>query len=571
MALTQRRLLPRPEYDSFGRVTNFHYDENNRLVLGRDPHPRRAFWNYGEPIGPPHRYFKQLEYQPLDGTKPKLLLAMEGAILDCGQDIQQVFNQLGPSLKVWMIVKVHYEPVNPEDENHKGFDAYLRTRNTMISKLDGTINGWENPYEVTFRLLSDRVLQHNANFIKEKSGLQLSNIYQLILKFATFQPLEGGAWKQLPKYLAKKQAVINIKNKDERCFGYALLYFMDPPKVSNRYSSRPTLYTPEMFLRNNLHELPYPISPRDVHLYENKLQINISIVSFSDDEGRKLFPMYSSKTYYSREADLLYWNEHYAPIVNLSKLLYGVTKGKYRKYFCNRCWYYAKTKRLLELHKKLCTRQDFISTLHLLPAPDSEESFLEFKEFRKTSNAPFVIYADFESILESIDSQNKRTHYVQHHKVCAAAAILCSYIAEMDNQVMMFCGPDALADFLNQLIKWETKCIEYLQQNIPMKPLSRKEQIEYNGATSCYLCRQLFQENDPKGYKVRDHDHITGNFIGAAHRQCNIERPVNYLIPVFFHNFRGYDGHLIVHQFRFHRDRQIKVIGQNMENYLQIQ
>ena len=71
--------------------------------------------------------------------------------------------------------------------------------------------------------------------------------------------------------------------------------------------------------------------------------------------------------------------------------------------------------------------------------------------------------------------------------------------------------------------------------------------------------------------KVRDHDHITGYYLGAAHRQCNIERPVKYLIPVFFHNFRGYDSHLIVHQFRFHKNREIKVIGQNMEKYLQIQ
>ena len=46
---------------------------------------------------------------------------------------------------------------------------------------------------------------------------------------------------------------------------------------------------------------------------------------------------------------------------------------------------------------------------------------------------------------------------------------------------------------------------------------------------------------------------------------------MKYLIPVFFHNFRGYDGHLIFHQFRFHRDREIKVNGQNMEKYLQIQ
>ena len=212
-----------------------------------------------------------------------------------------------------------------------------------------------------------------------------------------------------------------------------------------------------------------------------------------------------------------------------------------------------------------------MSVVHVLPRQNSEESHIKFREFSNTSRAPFVIYADFESILEPMDKQNKRTHYGQLHKVCAAAAILCSYIPEMNNKVMIYSGPNALEEFLNKLIQWEHECIDYLKQHIPMKPLNAIEERDYVRAINCYLCRNTFLgDDDPRGYKVRDHDHITGNFLGAAHRQCNIERPVKYLIPVFFHNFPGYDSHLIVHQFRFHKARAIKVIGQNMEKYLQI-
>ena len=41
-------------------------------------------------------------------------------------------------------------------------------------------------------------------------------------------------------------------------------------------------------------------------------------------------------------------------------------------------------------------------------------------------------------------------------------------------------------------------------------------------------------------------------------------------MPVFFHNLRGYDGHLIVQEIAMYRDRAIKPIGQNMERYLEI-
>ena len=70
---------------------------------------------------------------------------------------------------------------------------------------------------------------------------------------------------------------------------------------------------------------------------------------------------------------------------------------------------------------------------------------------------------------------------------------------------------------------------------------------------------------------MRDHDHVTGWFIAAAHLQCNLQRSANYQMPVLFHNFRRYDSHLIVHEFLNIQDRKLKVIGQNMEKYFQLQ
>ena len=98
-----------------------------------------------------------------------------------------------------------------------------------------------------------------------------------------------------------------------------------------------------------------------------------------------------------------------------------------------------------------------------------------------------------------------------------------------------------------------------------------RQQAKFDNATRCYFCRHEFTKHEQKGPKVRDHDHITGDFLGAAHRQCNLERAVSFQIPVFLHNFRGYDAHLIVHEFGKRSDREIKVIRQNMEKYLQVQ
>ena len=111
-------------------------------------------------------------------------------------------------------------------------------------------------------------------------------------------------------------------------------------------------------------------------------------------------------------------------------------------------------------------------------------------------------------------------------------------------------GANALAEFLDALIVWEAEIIAILRTNRAMKRLTARQQEEYDNAARCYIYRHEFVENEAKGFKVRDHDHITGWFIGASHRQCNLERPVSFKIPVFFHNFRGYDAHFIVHEFK---------------------
>lgn len=47
---------------------------------------------------------------------------------------------------------------------------------------------------------------------------------------------------------------------------------------------------------------------------------------------------------------------------------------------------------------------------------------------------------------------------------------------------------------------------------------------------------------------VRDHCHITGIFRGAAHQKCNLNYRMDsrcWRLPIFFHNLRGYTGHLL--------------------------
>ena len=84
-----------------------------------------------------------------------------------------------------------------------------------------------------------------------------------------------------------------------------------------------------------------------------------------------------------------------------------------------------------------------------------------------------------------------------------------------------------------------------MRKNEKMK-LSKADQLDFANATCCSLCNESFDEDVKALCKVRDHDHRTGKYRGAAHASCNINYFCNRYLPIVFHNLKGYDAHLIV-------------------------
>ena len=160
-----------------------------------------------------------------------------------------------------------------------------------------------------------------------------------------------------------------------------------------------------------------------------------------------------------------------------------------------RCLGHFSLKVILARHKKLCTRDDFRSVLHVLPVPGSKQAQIKFKKYKYCTKAPFIIYANFESIIEPSDLQVKRTTYTQQHKLCAGAAILISSCYNFDQRTVMIVGENTLAEFLDSGIVREADIVAILQTNLAMKRLSARQQEEYYNATRCYICRHEFVEN----------------------------------------------------------------------------
>ena len=61
-----------------------------------------------------------------------------------------------------------------------------------------------------------------AQFLMKESGGKFEAVQKLDINTDQYEPLKGSSYIPLPKYLADKKAIINLKNEDNQCFKWCL-------------------------------------------------------------------------------------------------------------------------------------------------------------------------------------------------------------------------------------------------------------------------------------------------------------------------------------------------------------
>jgi len=68
------------------------------------------------------------------------------------------------------------------------------------------------------------------DFNARGSNFVLDAITSFVLVITQYRPLSGSTYVPTPSSIAKKKAVINVKNADNRCFEWAILSCLYPVK-----------------------------------------------------------------------------------------------------------------------------------------------------------------------------------------------------------------------------------------------------------------------------------------------------------------------------------------------------
>ena len=176
---------------------------------------------------------------------------------------------------------------------------------------------------------------------------------------------------------------------------------------------------------------------------------------------------------------------------------------------------------------------------------------------------PYVIYADFESIIKPKTTQaGDKSEITSEQEACGFGYQVVRYDDKADLPVI-YRGEDA-----NHL---ECEVSKINNTFAHLKPLIMTEQNnkDHENTTQCWICEQEIG-NNKNNPNVRDHCHFTGKYRGAAHKSCNLKleiKPGKTKISVVFHNLKGYDSHLIMQKIHTAKGN-ITYIANNAEKYI---
>jgi len=154
------------------------------------------------------------------------------------------------------------------------------------------------------------------------SGWTFHSIVALDIHTIGYEPLNGSSWAPLPKFIASKKAIVNMKNADNQCFKRCIARALNPAKRGiEKKTDRITKHLRKQAESLNSKGIEFPMSLQAIDKFE-RLNPDISVNVFGFDNISKVYPLRISKFERQKEIDLmLLENKHYCLVKNLSRLM----------------------------------------------------------------------------------------------------------------------------------------------------------------------------------------------------------------------------------------------------------
>lgn len=289
-----------------------------------------------------------------------------------------------------------------------------------------------------------------------------------------------------------------MNNEDEECFKWCVTRALNPVAQN---AERVTKVLREQAKKLDWDGLKFPLNVKDIHRFEI-LNPGLAVNVYIYEGGLKPLRVSNVESNKSRIHLLLICageKKHYCLIKNLSRLVSReVSNHKNKKFICERCLNYFTTQKVLHTHSELC--RDHEAVREKLP---KDQTFLSFRNHHKKMDMPFVIYADFESIIKPLHTvqPNPKKCYTEkkqkHIPVSFCYFVKCSF-DDRHSKLVEYTATSEDEDVAQIFVDMLEEEVKAIYKNHPPKEMvfTNNDVMIFENAKCCWLCGEAFTEKD---------------------------------------------------------------------------
>lgn len=574
------------------RYHNNEFSENCLLCQENFTNNRQLQEHLISDHGPSERFL--LKSSAFDETIVKYRLTYDENELNFKNGQTKIFNEIKETIayeaarktvvKVSLIYICQMSMLNLEGEQVHITLMPFRSSNFVTNGLRGS--NLSNKIRNAFRQQENHMeglLDNGSSWRFDRAvafDIELSAIRPLVIGSETIKDALTRSFK-LNKYL------FNPENKNEECFLYCVHHLLKEKRDYEKWKSK-----------LNLEKISFPISILGIKKFvtqnsELDLKINILYKNLKQfifpyecgiGNGSKIITLLMTQQAHEMN-DEHSIKRHFLGITNVNKYLSAryinprTGKSSYTtQRYCMSCLSRFRNKNVLKEHELLCLTRKPIKEFV------KRDNKIFFNKFHFQFIQEYIGFIDFECLL-CPNTANKKcpdcrsirckcdksfTEILNYQEPFAYSFV----IVNSKNKIVherTHVGKNASIDLIAHLKSlWDNWLPDLLNAKKKMIFTSSEAKV-FSSSKNCYLCGRAFNSKDAMLRKNRDHDHYSGEFLGAACTECNLQRRKLKKLPIFLHNGSKYDFHFIVRALNEEKVEKIKVLPYNGEHFRTIE
>ena len=176
-----------------------------------------------------------------------------------------------------------------------------------------------NPEKIVKKCFS-KILNDLEEYNSKGSGWYFKEVLKLEVNTFEFNPTKGSSYISLPDWISNKKAIVNIQNKDDKCFLWCILRYLHPRKDND--SRLTDLKKYEFSL--NTKGITFPMKLKDITKFE-KLNPELPGINVFSVDNMTIYPLRMADRDCLNTIDLFLYEEdgvsHYTLIKNFNRLI----------------------------------------------------------------------------------------------------------------------------------------------------------------------------------------------------------------------------------------------------------